>query len=237
MKNSKGYWRNHEYSRHSVETDTKIAGWIGWKKMTEILDKSRRAGKETLTFDILLSTFKLGGRIVEVLQAHTDMFSIQHDDVTGESALIVEGLPLGKRWKKIGEYVDEAGKKRFVTQKIDAYRTFGLTVLDDREPFSQEFLDFVKSKKGLLFRSPYGNEEKPYSRVRAYQLINSLSKSVGIHLYPHLLRAWRASQLARDYGWKEGKLMEWFDWKDFETAHHYSKSGVFGLVSDMKRRG
>ena len=230
---TKGYWSTHKYSRHSVEADTKLAGWIGWKKFAEVIEEAERQGK--LEKNLVLTSFKLGGRIVETLSSHRNMFSILDDDVSGETALVVEGLPLGKRWTKIGEYLDESGTKRFRTQKVEAFRTFGLTVSDDREPYSQEFLELVKSKSGLLFRSPYGNLDRPYSRVRAYQLINGLSKKVGVYLYPHLLRAWRASQLARDYGWREGKLMEWFDWKDFETAHHYSKSGVFGLVSDMKK--
>ena len=232
--NKKGYWSRHPYTRHSVETDTKLTGWVGWKKFGEVIKEAERCGE--LEKNLVLTTFKLGGRIVETLASHRSMFSILDDDVSGETALVVTGLPLGKRWTKIGEYVDEDGKKRFQTQKVEAFRTFGLTVSDDREPYSQDFLELVKSTNGLLFRSPYGNLERPYSRVRAYQLINGLSKRVGVYLYPHLLRAWRASQLARDYGWKEGKLMEWFDWKDFETAHHYSKSGVFGLVSDMKKR-
>ena len=186
---------------------------------------------------MILTTFKLGGRIIEVLQADTDMFSTMHDDVSGEDALIVEGLPLGKRWRKLGETVDEAGIKHYITEKIDAYRTIGLTLSNDREPFSEELLELINNHAGLVFQSPYKTEKKPYTRTRAYQLINGLSKHVGVHLYPHLLRSWRASQLARDYGWKEGKLMEWFDWKDFKSAHHYAKAGVFGLVSDMKRRG
>ena len=229
----KGYWSTHEYTRHSVEADTKLAGWIGWKKFGEILAIAEQQGKLEKT--LVLTAFKLGGRITEILAAHRSMFSILEDDVSGETALVVEGLPLGKRWIKTGEYLDPKGVKRLYTQKVEAFRTFGLVVSDDREPYSQEFLELIKKNSDLLFKSPYGKLDKPYSRVRAYQLINGLSKKVGLYMYPHLLRAWRASQLARDYGWKEGKLMEWFDWKDFETAHHYSKSGVFGLVSDMKR--
>ena len=82
-----------------------------------------------------------------------------------------------------------------------------------------------------LFPSPYKNG--PLSRKLAYLLITKVGKRLGVELYPHFLRAQRASQLASEYDFREASLLEWFQWAKWETAKKYCKLGPLGLAKKM----
>ena len=54
-----------------------------------------------------------------------------------------------------------------------------------------------------------------------------------IHLWLHWARSQRASQLAGEYNFSEGDLLEWFGWKDIKTATRYSHKGYAKLGAKM----
>jgi hypothetical protein len=56
-----------------------------------------------------------------------------------------------------------------------------------------------------------------------------------IHLWLHWFRSQRASQLVNDYGFEVMDLVNYFDWKDVETAIRYAKKGWRGLTEKMNK--
>jgi hypothetical protein len=54
-----------------------------------------------------------------------------------------------------------------------------------------------------------------------------------IHLWLHWFRSQRASQLVCDYSFEVMDLVNYFDWKDVETAIRYAKKGWRGLTEKM----
>lgn len=92
----KSYWKTHKYQRHSVEKDVKT--FCGW----EILLKLVEACKNPLEKALISFLFETGGRVSEVLSLTTGMFSVCEE--TQPPIIIVSGMPLRKRYQKIGEY-------------------------------------------------------------------------------------------------------------------------------------
>ncbi len=225
-----GYWSEHEYQRHSVERDVALSGFIGWAKFAEILGAADSEKKRNL----VVATFKEGGRINEVLKSRHDNFRVVESPEDGQEYLLCEALPLSKRWKKVGmELVN--GKARMKTVHVEAFRTFALPLKDSIEPYSEEFSKFVLSKsRGLLFPSPYKSKKgEPLSTTRAYQIVHQeigVEGNIDIWLYNHLIRAWRASQLRRERKFTPFDLMEFFMWRDMKTALIYAKEGVWGIA-------
>lgn len=58
----------------------------------------------------------------------------------------------------------------------------------------------------------------------AYRIITATG------VYPHWLRAQRASCLIKEYGWPMEMMMEWMGWEELTTARHYAKYGPEMLV-------
>ena len=231
-----GYWASHEYKRHSVDRDIQLTGFIGWRTFSDILDAAQVERNRKL----ILSAFKIGGRINEVLGCCHEHFRIAESPDDGTEYLLADAIPLSKRWKKIGEVQLPGGHKKFLTQHIEAFRTFALPLEDKIEPFSEEFASFVldKTRSGLLFPSPYKRlKGKSLSTTRAYQIVRfdvgeraAAGLAGKLYLYNHLLRAWRASQLRKERKFEPYDLMEFFMWRDYKTAFIYAKEGVWGLA-------
>jgi len=227
-----GYWNkvsHHLYKRHSVALDVQLTGFIGWQKFGEILATAKNDRNRKL----VLTTFKVGGRINEVLSSKHENFRLMTSPEDGKEYLLCEALPLSKRWRALGKTV-ENGKTRYITEKVAAYRTFALPLADSVEPYSEEFRDFVLGEhSGLLFPTPYkALKGKSLTTTRAYQIMRyEIGVPLKLELYNHLLRAWRASQLKRERKFKADDLMAFFMWRDYKTALIYAKEGVWGLAA------
>jgi hypothetical protein len=226
-----GYWNKvnqHLYRRHSVETDVQLTGFIGWQKFGEVLSAAKNRRNRLL----VLSTFKIGGRVNEVLSCKHENFRITKSPEDNREYLLCDMIPLSKRWRALSKEVTD-GRAHYKTEKVQAYRTVALPLTDDEEPYSEEFRDFVLQGSGLLFPSPYKNlKGKPITTTRAYQIVRyEIGVPLKLELYNHLLRGWRASQLRHQRHFKAEDLMEFFKWRDYNTALIYAKEGVWGLAS------
>ena len=216
-----GYWATHEYSRHSVADD--VEEFCGWQRLIEIV--SRGGSQRNNSF--LATLFLSGGRVSEVLQLSDDMF----DHRPEENVVIVRGMTMLKRFRKIDEKVDEDGKLRWVTEPIISYRRPFPILL--QEPLTPIMLRWVESSNGLLFPSPY--RDGPLSRSWAYKLVRRVGEDLGMeHLRPHWFRSQRACQLVSDYGFEVLDLVDFFRWRKSDTALTYARRGWRGLVSKMK---
>jgi integrase len=230
------------YRRLNVETYVKK--FCGWQPLEKMLEYTERV-RDKFFFVCLVKT---GGRAQEVLALTKQNFRIE------PPLIIVSNMQLEKQYRKI----KDALEGQPTTEKIYAVRNdFSIPI---KEPLSQDLLNGLSDTTGdLLFASPYKRAEHlPLSRIRMYQLIRELNdrlpfelkKDLGlavpfmdhtrtitlnneIHLWLHWARSQRASQLAAEYQFTEGELMEWFGWKDIKTATRYAHKGYAKLGAKM----
>ena len=196
-------------TKRSVEI---VESFCGWDYLQKIVEKSDRKRDRAL----ISALFETGGRVSEVLQLKKDNFTVQ------EPYVIVKAMPVLKRYEKIGERVDQKGKKRWITKRKVGYRTFPIHM---KEPLCPILLDWVcnaESGSNGLFG---------LSRIQVYRIVTKLDRNI----FPHWFRAQRASQLALEYGFDMHDLIDFFNWKSLRTAVHYSRMGWKGLAGKMAR--
>jgi len=216
--------------RSSVEKDVKQ--FCGWDTMNKIVECAQAVGSYPLRdAGFVATTFECGARVTEALLSKPTMFSVVKGCVP--KLILVENMPLLKRYKKLSDFLDELGHKRYKTEKVNATRDLSFRV---DEPLVRPMILWVthaiENKYEWLFPSPYKTGE-PLSRKWAYQLIQRIGVKLNMNLYPHRLRAERASQLAVEYDFREASLLEWFQWQRWETAKKYAKFGPLGLAKKM----
>jgi len=233
-------WEN--YTRASVKTVLRFVGWgtlmdlvrecentpykvspvwptdhPGVKEYREHLIQRDQA--------LIAALFLTGGRVNEVVSLRKNNFNFQEDP----DAIIVTDMPKEKSFRKLGEYV-ENGKKRWITEKVDATRRdFPILKNEALVPYLTSWLNQTED---YLFFSPQRNRNH-LTRIRAYQIVKNISNRVGEEIWPHWFRSQRASQLASEYGFELHALIDFFDWKDVETALTYSRLGAKKLTAMM----
>lgn len=239
-----GWWNKkvyptHEFHRRSVDKD--VQRFIGWKELLNLALRYNTwmAERNKALFG---TAFLTGGRITEVLQLCRKNFII--DESAGE--VIVQGMNMVKSYEKIGEWTEYADekptnklarlykwdderqkwwRKRYYTEKKVKVRP------DFSFPIDEPFADLLKRHLKHLRPEDYlftGYKETHLCYHRAYVIISE----VGV--YPHWLRAQRASCLISFYRMSMEEMMEWMCWEELSTARHYARFGVKSLVSKMK---
>lgn len=239
----KGYWASHEYKRLSV--DKLVEEFCGWILLLEIIETVKGKGSRVdRNRGFLATLFETGGRVSEVLALRKSNFELRKD----ENLILVRDMPLFKRYRKVQEYVDEKGKKRWVTEPEEATRRSFPIVLD--EPLVPYMLKWIDQCEDLLFPSPY-KEGEPLSRIWGYRFIRRLNdklderikRKLGFvnrkgeevaHLFLHWLRSMRASELVYDYGFEIIDLLDFFTWEKHDTALNYARKGWKGLANKMR---
>jgi len=242
----KAVWNTRTYHRHNVEDDVK--SFCGWALLLKMIGcATTKSQKRLIAF-----AFATGGRISEVLQLQTNMFDLVKD--SKPPILVVRGMPLVKKYKKVGEFVEcvkchlwnpkgsikcekcgenllKSGRKRFQTEKLHKERSEFVIRLD--EPTSKivatALVERMKENEPLIFKSPYTG--KPYGRRWAYKVLRRIGDKAGVYLYPHKLRSERACHLGAAL--KAESLLEWFSWMHWQTARRYAKKGAIGLAKEM----
>ncbi len=194
-------------SKRSVE---EIESFCGWDYLLKLVKKCRLERNRAL----ISALFETGGRVSEVLKLKKDNFIVQ------DPYIIVKAMPVMKRYKKIEEYIDKEGKKRWMTENKKATRTFPIHLKEPLCPFLLNYIE--KNETKMLFN---------ISRIQAYRIIRGLDAEI----FPHWFRAQRASQLALEYGFDIHDLIDFFNWKNVQTAAHYSHMGWKGLANKMRR--
>jgi integrase len=231
-----GYWNyslGHHYTRRSVEKD--VVEFAGWEKLQSLLVKVPQYNVER-NKALFVTTFLTGGRISEVLELMEKNFSVdkQHQQVT------VKDMKLLKRYEKTGswtEWVDEKPHNKLARlYKTDARQdkffrnryntenkptTRGEFRFSTGEKFADILVSWLGRSKDYLFP---GNSRNHLGYSRAYKIITATG------VYPHWLRAQRASCLIKEYGWPMEMMMEWMGWEELSTARHYAKYGPGMLI-------
>lgn len=194
-------------SKRSVE---EVESFCGWDYLLKLVEKCSSERDRAL----ISALFETGGRVSEVLELKKDNFIVQ------DPYVVVKAMPVIKRYKKIKEYIDKKGKKRWITESKKATRTFPIHL---KEPLCPLLLDYVKKSETMTLFN--------ISRVQTYRIIKNLDENI----FPHWFRAQRASQLALEYGFDIHDLIDFFNWKNVQIAAHYSHMGWKGLANKMRR--
>ena len=194
-------------TKRSVED---VESFCGWDYLLKLVEKCKRERDRAL----ISALFETGGRVSEVLKLKKDNFVVQ------EPYVVVKAMPVIKRYRKIEEYIDKDGRKRWKTENKKATRTFPIHL---KEPLCPLLLEHIeKTEANMLF---------DIGRFQVYRIIRDLDDNI----FPHWFRAQRASQLALEYGFDIHDLIDFFNWKYIQTAAHYSHMGWKGLANKMMR--
>jgi hypothetical protein len=230
----KGGKREGEYHRHSVDRDVRF--FVGWKVLTELLEKAGSPYREVGLF-----AFKTAGRITETLSLTADMFVI--DQQAG--FILVRNFPILKRWKAVDKFIIcercgagsskfetvcgacganllVTGRRRYKTERVPEIRLpFYIPI---KEALTVDMLAVLEERRGseVLFPSPYTG--KPYTRQWAHNAIKEYGSVVGLDsLYNHWFRAQRLTQLGNEYGFDRDELKAFSGIKKDETLDKYAK--------------
>jgi len=239
----KAVWgKGREYKRHSVDKDFKK--FSGFRTLRRIVD----AAPNELVRAFIVFLWATGGRVSETLNLRKGMFTVRTD--TDPPILVVAGAPLEKRYRKVAEYYKclicgglnqkakecghcgadlvANGERHFITQKEDGKSRNEFVIrLDD--PFSDIMLEWLKQCNDYLFLNYMTG--LPYSRKWAYVHVKAIGDKLKLELWPHKVRAERASYLGTHL--QAESLLEWFTWEDWKTAKRYSKKGALGLAREL----
>ena len=245
-----GYWATHNYVRLNV-TEL-VEEWVGYQPLLELIELAGKPREKAF----LSALFLTGGRASEVLALRKSNFEIREN----ESLIVVRGMPLLKRYRKLEEITvtleDGRTVKKWVTQRLQKTRKpFPILLNEPLTPTLLSWLEQITEENGLLFPSPY-REGKPLTRFWAYRFIRRLDKRVNpelrhklgldkpfvvdgrrvrdsLHLWLHWFRSQRACCLVSEFGFQLHDLIDWFSWQNIETATHYAKKGWRGLAEKM----
>jgi integrase len=226
--------------------------WVGYKPLLELVELAKKP-REKAFLSVLFLT---GGRVSEVLSLRKNNFEVRQS----EGLIIVRGMPLLKRYKKLQELnlTNSKGQtiRRWVTQKLEKTRKpFPILLNEPLTPILLNWIEDIPDENGLLFPSPY-RVGKPLTRFWAYRFIRRLDKAVNpelrqklaldkpfivegikvkdnLHLWLHFFRSQRACCLVSEFGFQLHDLIDWFSWQNVETAMTYAKKGWRGLAEKM----
>jgi hypothetical protein len=232
------YWAIHKYRRRSVEVALDEYPFGSWQQVIDLCQRAMDQGKDTPVFvrgkgwynkgerdaaiiaalflggfrrqELCHKTYKLAdGSVYEVGIKKGDYKRFIAND--GREFIEFQNIHILKKYKRIK---DPSG--HYKTERLRAFRTF---VFPAKEPLVVFLDNWARhfSQGEYLF---------DISRETVYRTCTSVEP----RLFPHLLRSWRATQLAVEYGYDLAQLLEWFHWNDLKYAKLYAKMNVSRMV-------
>jgi len=218
-----------------------VEGFCGWDfllRLTETLDSPQYQG-------FVATSFETGGRVSEVLELTKSHFKL----TLHPGLIVVEHMPVFKRFEVVGKTPDPAKKKgfRWVTKRLRDHRIFPIR---KDEPLVPYMLNWLKAD--WPYQSAPGERLFDLDRFDALEMLRYAGKLLhqpiplthhkkenrrlwSSEIFPHLLRAERASQLASEYGFDVYGLRQFFGWKarKIDMAEKYASLDWKGLARRM----
>ena len=252
-------WTSEMYHRRSVEKD--VEEFEGWEVVLNRFDKIKRESGWDIS-QVYGAAFLTGGRIGEVVKLTSKMFAFKTEIITlndgrqiGRDVLEVNKMPLEKHWKKKSHMIMKTKelprnvmrrlypaqpnaegfyeRKVFDTEKIDAVRKpFDIPLDEVPKEWRRmhlELKDYLNYMQGETWLFPSHTKHKPMHKSYIWKIFNKYG------IYPHYLRAQRASCLISYNGLSMEQMMEWMSWEHLKTAMHYGKMGKSKLLGVFKR--
>ena len=194
------------------------AEFCGWDTLTHLYNKAE-GNRDKL---LVLSLFKTGGRITEVLELTKSAFDFK----ASQHSVIVREMNILKKFQHTKEG----------TVKIEAKRSIPILRRENLTGEWEALLGKLRHQRIFYGRSL----TKPMSRVNAYLIVTAIGKRAGVRVSDHWFRGMRASQLAEDYGFGVYELNQFFGWgarNPRNMAERYASLGWRGLEQRMLRSG
>jgi len=240
-KNPNAYWSTHKFHKRSVEVAMDEYPYESWQQVIDLCQRAFEQGKDNFVLikglgwtnsserdAAIIATLFLGGfraqeichrsykmpdgSIYEVGLKKGDFKTITMPD--GREFIEFRNIHILKKYRKIPgtEWVDQNGKKHWKTERRRGTRTFAFP---SKEPLVKYLMNYAsRFKQGqYLFDISYDTVYRVCTRTEP-------------RLFPHLLRSWRATQLAVEYHYDLAQLLEWFSWEDLRYARLYAKLNV-----------
>ena len=212
-----------------------VEGFCGWDFLLSLVRVFNFAPYQ----GFLACLFETGGRVSEVLELRREHFNLSYANV-----IVVERMPVLKRYEVVGKVPDKSKKRglKWVTTSVKDYRYFPIRT---DEPLVSYMLSWVeKCGKGeRLFE---------FDRFQALKLLRRAGEALNMpipftrhrrenrplhssEIFPHLLRAERACQLASEYSFDAYALRQFFGWKPRkqDMAEKYASLDWRGLAKRM----
>jgi len=244
------------YRRRSVERE--VEEFEGWAKVLERYGRIQREQGFAVS-QVYAAAFLTGGRITEVLTLKPEMFLKKQEVVQlsdgrtiARDILEVNKMMLEKRYKKLENWVEtreelpdnakrrlfvktEKGysRRRFKTERLASFRKPFDIPLDevpkDSRKMHEDLVWHLSASKGQPWLFPSSIRRTHMSRSFIWKKFNLYG------IFPHYLRAQRASCLITWNGLSMEQMMEWMSWEEMKTAMHYGKMGKSKLLGVFRR--
>jgi hypothetical protein len=237
-KSPRAYWATHKYHRRSVEVALDEYPFESWQQVIDLCQRAMDQGKDTPVYvrgkgwynkgerdAAIIATLFLGGfrrqelchKTYKLADGSKYEVGIKKGDYKrfiandGREFIEFKNIHILKKYKRIK---DPSG--HYKTERLRAFRTF---VFPAKEPLVVFLDNWARhfSQGEYLF---------DISRQTVYRVCTTVEP----RLFPHLLRSWRATQLAVEYGYDLAQLLEWFHWNDLKYAKLYAKMNVSRMV-------
>lgn len=216
---------------HTVEEVKGFCGWDFLLSLVRVFDFPPYRG-------LVSALFLTGGRVSEVLALKKSNFNLE----AHPKLIVVEGMPLLKRYEVLDRVKDPSKKSGFraVTVRVSDVR---FVPIRRDEPLVPFLLEWLGRCRGSLFEfdrfdvfymlRDAGRKLNRYIPMTKHRLENRPLHSSEI--FPHLLRAERACQLAQEYGFDVLALRQFFGWRPRKTdmAERYASLSWKGLAKRM----
>ena len=234
MSKTRGWWwkvHGGDYTKSSVKDAEEFVGWPALMGLIEECEYTEYKPSPVWPTDhpgiqeyrnhliqrdqaLIAALFLTGGRVNEVVPLRKANFE------TRPRSIHVKGMTVLKRYKKTGSYVDQDGKKRYVTEPMQVTR--GVFAIQPKEPLIPILISWLAETEDYLFPSPAKNRNH-ISDNWAYKIVRKIGRRRDIEVWPHWFRSQRASQLVVEYSFPIHELADWFKWSKLDTARIYTK--------------
>ena len=227
------WWKVHggDYTKSSVKDAEEFVGWPALMDLVRECENTPYKVSPVWPMDhpgiheyrehlirrdqaLIAALFLTGGRVNEVVPLRKANFE------THPRSIHVKGMTVLKRYKKTGSYVDQDGKKRYLTEPV--VMTRGTFAIPPKEPLVPILTSWLSEVDDYLFESP-AKDRNQISANWAYKIVRKIGRRRGIEVWPHWFRSQRASQLVVEWKFDIHKLADWFKWTKIDTARIYTK--------------
>jgi integrase len=200
------------FERCSIEKE--VEDFCGWDFLLKIL----QACCDDFERALVATLFETGCRASELVLLRRSHFLLD----VHPKLIVMDGVPVVKKYEKIGEIIDSKGKKRWITRKREAYRTFPIR---RDEPLVKPMLDWVlRIRSGPIFPQLLEVSNPRHRLLYIIRTIGRRMEDMGIErvpfsrippskLHPHWFRDQRVRQLKYDYGFQPLDLAAFFRWE------------------------
>ena len=209
---------------------------------------------------LISALFECGGRVKETLLLQTSNFEFQPNKILVKDAVVlkrfekvkswiekVKELPLAPSRAKLYKWNEKHRcweRNRWETRpKIEKRKPFTIWLT---EPLAPVLLLWIKQSEGYLFPPGRQSKQPHLEESRAYTIVRKVEENFNrlvdegtinlpkVRLYNHWFRSMRASQLCKEYKYREFELKRYFAWIDSKMPFHYAHLGVEELEEEWK---